>query len=115
MSEEEKAQAEVEAMLDVEKRQDRARSKVTGEKTKSLSQTSTMSDMHIDSSIIDSVKQDNDKEIAEIENNQKKVVEKKKEVEESSSDEEEEMTEQEKLYGKSESDKKKKHHRHPEE
>lgn len=69
MSEEEQAQAEVDAMLEVEKRQDNARSKQTGEKTKSLSQTSGMSDLHIDSSIIDSVKKENDKEIAEIENN----------------------------------------------
>jgi hypothetical protein len=79
-------------MLDVENKQDIARSKVTGEKTtKSLSQTGSVTDMHIDSSIIDNVKKDNDKEIEEIENNQKRVVEKK--AEESSSDEEEEMTE----------------------
>jgi hypothetical protein len=37
MSEEEQAQAEVDAMLEVEKRQDKARSKQTGEQTKSLS------------------------------------------------------------------------------
>jgi len=35
-----------------------------------------MTDLHIDSSIIDSVKKENDREIAEIENNQKKVVKK---------------------------------------
>ena len=73
------------------------------------------SDIHIDSSIIDKVRKDTDKEIAEIENDSKKRVE-KKQAEEESSDEEEEMTEQEKLYGESQYDeKKKKHHKQVEE
>ena len=57
--------------------------------------------MRIDSSIIDKVRNDTDKEIKDIENEstrQNSVAQKGDE----SSSEEEEMTEQEKLYGRSE-------------
>lgn len=69
--------------------------------------------MHIDSSIIDKVKKDTDREITDIENESSKQSisqnKEKQSVEESSSDEEPEMTEQEKLYGKAEKPHKSKH------
>ena len=73
MSEEENAQAEVEAMLEVEKRQESARSKQIGGSGGALVQDSKPApfcdhlDMHIDSSIIDKVRKDTDKEMTDIE------------------------------------------------
>ena len=107
ISEEETAQAEVDAMLDVEKKQDALRNKQMGASgTKSLVQESKPTtfgdrlDMRIDSSIIDKVRTDTDKEIKDIENESSRTSVAQKGEE--SSSEEEEMTEQEKLYGRSE-------------
>jgi hypothetical protein len=95
MSEEENAQAEVEAMLEVEKRQESARSKQIGGSTKSLVQDSKPAsafgdhlDMHIDSSIIDKVRKDTDKEMTDIESETQRESVAQSKAEESSSEEE---------------------------
>jgi hypothetical protein len=56
--------------------------------------------MHIDSSIIDKVRIDTDKEMTDIDNEAQRTSIAQSKAEESSSEEEEEMTEQEKLYGR---------------
>ena len=58
--------------------------------------------MRIDSSIIDKVRTDTEKEMTDFENETQKTSIPESKAEDSSSDEEQEMTEQEKLYGKSE-------------
>lgn len=60
--------------------------------------------MHIDSSIIDKVRNDTDKEMTDIDNEAQRtsIAQSKAEERGESSSEEEEMTEQEKLYGRQE-------------
>ena len=91
MSEEENAQAEVEAMLEVEKRQESARSKQIGGALVQDSKPAPFGDhldMHIDSSIIDKVRKDTDKEMADIDNEAQRSSVAQSKAEESSSDEE---------------------------
>ena len=94
MSEEENAQAEVEAMLEVEKRQESARSKQIGGSGGALVQDSKPApfgdhlDMHIDSSIIDKVRKDTDKEMTDIESETQRESVAQSKAEESSSEEE---------------------------
>ena len=65
------AQAEVEAMLDVEKRQQAAVEKAQG-LVKPEAKQGFDRDLHIDKSIIDKVKKESDKEIEQVEDDSRK-------------------------------------------